>query len=331
MKYLLRTRNFWIVFLGDAFLLGAAYFLAYCIRFEAAIPEREMQTLLSSVLWIVPIKIAALWVFRLYRGMWRYAGIAELLNLAKAALAASAAVGVIITLAYRWQGFSRGVFIIDFLLTVLMIGGFRFSFRLALMHLDIGLPFTKAADKGGGKRVLLVGAGDGGEKTLREIRENPQMRYRVVGILDDDASKLNRTIHDVPVLGAVRDLNRLADKHEVAEVLIAVPSATGAQMRQIVEACEAAHVEYKTIPGIGELIDGKVSIGSLRRVNFQDLLGRPAVELDAKNVSSFLKDKRVLVTGPGGSIGSELCRQIVEVSPWEMVLFDASEPSLYDV
>lgn len=176
-----------------------------------------------------------------------------------------------------------------------------------------------------------MGAGGAGEKTVRELTENQALPYRVVGLVDDDPGKKGKAIHNVPVLGQIDSLAEIVNEHKVEEIFIAIPSATSKEMRKIVGACESCGVGFKTLPSIGELIDGKVSIKDLRDVQYEDLLGRPTVKLDIRGIEGYLKDKCVLVTGAGGSIGSELCRQIVRFNPETVVLMDLSETNLYAI
>ncbi len=166
---------------------------------------------------------------------------------------------------------------------------------------------------------------------MREILDNPRLSYKVIGFIDDDPGKRGRALHNVSILGETEAIPVMVKDLNVEEVIIAVPSATGEQMRKIIEACKACSVPRKTLPGIGELIDGKVSVKALRDVDSHDLLGRPPVELDLEAIGEYLTDRRVLVTGAGGSIGSELCRQIVRFNPETVVLMDASEENLYRI
>jgi len=179
--------------------------------------------------------------------------------------------------------------------------------------------------------IIIIGAGNTGEKILRELNDNLRLKQYVVGYVDDDPSKNLRAIHNVPILGSIDDLPGFVEKYEVKELLIAIPSATGDQMRRVVNICEKTGLSYKTIPSFGELIDGKVSIKTLRDVNYKDLLRREPVKLDIPEIEASIKNKRILVTGAGGSIGSELCRQIVRFLPEELILLDTSEPSLYAI
>jgi len=176
-----------------------------------------------------------------------------------------------------------------------------------------------------------VGAGGAGEKMLREIFDNPHLDYHVVGFLDDDHAKWGRSLHGLQVFGGVDMLPEIVEWEKINEVLIAIPRATGAQMRRVIEICKSCDVSYRTLPEIGAIIDGKVSIKILRDVQYEDLLRRPPVSLDTVEISRYLQGKRVLVTGAGGSIGSELCRQIVRFEPAELILVDASEVNLFNL
>ena len=227
------------------------------------------------------------------------------------------------------------MFVLDFFITLVLVGGFRISLRLVFEE------YTKKkqlSESGGSenserrkKKILIFGAGNTGEKILWEIQNNLLLSYQVVGFLDDDPAKYKRAIHGVSVLGSVEDLPSIAGKYWVKDVLLAVPSATGAQMRKIVEICDKVGAKYQTVPGLAELIDGKVSVKNLRDVNYRDLLRREPVKLDVSGIEGYLKNKCVMVTGAGGSIGSELCRQIVRFMPDQLVLFDSSEPNLYSI
>ena len=234
----------------------------------------------------------------------------------------------------RFEGYSRAVIIIDGGLTFLFTGGLRLFIRLSCNGMDLKRKtggHDAPVEKQEPKKVLVYGGGDTGEKILRELMQSSRPNYRVMGIIDDDRSKRGRTIHGVTVLGGLKQLPRIKKRYLVQEVLIAVPSATGQQMRTIVETCKACGLSFKTMPGIAELIDGKVSIKTFRDVSYRDLLRREPVVLDSEKISGYLKDKTVMVTGAGGSIGSELCRQIVRFAPRQLILFDSSEPNLYAI
>jgi FlaA1/EpsC-like NDP-sugar epimerase len=183
----------------------------------------------------------------------------------------------------------------------------------------------------GHKNLLIIGAGDGGEKIYREIRDNAGLRYNVVGFLDDNPSKVGMKIHGIPVLGLIENLENVAKSCRANEVLIAIPSASSQQMRSIVRHCEDSGIAFKTMPGMGELINGKVTVNAIREVAYRDLLGREVIKLDEGQIGAYLQGKSVLVTGAGGSIGSELCRQICRFRPKRITLFERAESFLYEL
>jgi FlaA1/EpsC-like NDP-sugar epimerase len=180
-------------------------------------------------------------------------------------------------------------------------------------------------------KVLIIGAGDAGEKILREIMENNTLHYDVVGFVDDDVEKQGRTIHRIRVLGTVESLPKIIKKESIQQILIAVPSAKGDQIRRIVDACQKCSTSYKILPGIGELIDGRVSVKLLRDISYEDLLGRSPVHLNIKDIRNYLDGKTILITGCGGSIGSELCRQVVKYQPRSIILLDSGESNLFNI
>jgi FlaA1/EpsC-like NDP-sugar epimerase len=231
----------------------------------------------------------------------------------------------------RFVGYSRAVFIVDGLFTFFLTGGVRMIIRSyyasGVSPEIIQSPFHKKNLK----KVLIIGAGSAGEKILREIFENNQLHYRVIGFIDDDPQKQGRSIHGVSVLGTLGKITSILEKEDVQEILIAIPSADGDQIKNIVETCKDCNVSYKILPGMGELIDGRVSIKTLRDISYEDLLGRPPVQLDATGIRGYLDGKTVLITGCGGSIGSELCRQVIKYQPSHLILLDASEMNLFNI
>ena len=334
------NKNFLIIFVVDVLLLAAALYDAFLIRFEFNIPPFYLDLFLRMLPYVIVTKIACLYFFDLYRGMWRYTSISDLLNIIKAATASSLLITLFIAFKMRFIGYPRSVFIIDCFLTILFIAGFRllvrlFFERLAREKSNKSMPqqfmslfkrYPKSV-----KKLLIIGAGDCGEKILREIRDNSSLKLKVVGFLDDNRNKIGRKIHGVPVLGLVSEISSAIKKVRADEALIALPSATGSQMRKIVEHCKESGIPFKTVPGYGELINGRVSVKSIRDVAYPDLLGRPVVKLDAPGISDYIKGYCMLVTGAGGSIGSELCRQICKFGPKKIVLFERAESPLYEI
>lgn len=332
MLYHLKNRNFWVMLLVDLSLLAFVYHFAYYLRFDGDIPAREFRNFLNTIVWVLPIKIFCFILFQLYKGMWRYTGLHDLGNLLKACVLSSAIIALILLLSVRFVGYARSVFIIDFFLTFLFIGGYRLGIRLYFAgkegHKGLGWPSRPQSPV---KRVLIIGAGDAGELLIREMRENRRLVYDVVGLIDDDRSKLHKTIHGIPVLGGLNDLGTIAKRNLIDEMIIAIPSATALQMRHIVSFCEESGIPYKTIPGMGELIQGRVSVNFAREVRYEDLLGRRPVLLNLEQIGAYLTGRNVMVTGGAGSIGSELCRQMGPFKPGKLLVMDRSESGLYEI
>jgi FlaA1/EpsC-like NDP-sugar epimerase len=335
MKYLIKRRNFWIILSADIFLLFLAYFFSYLIRFEGGIPPNQIVNFKNSIWFIIPFKIFIFVLFKLYKGMWRYTSIRNLIDLIKATFLSSGTIILIILYVNRFQGYPRSVFVIDAFLTLFFIGGIRLFIRLvhqtgaSNLPNTAQLPFFKGMQEGE-RRLFIIGAGDAGEKMLRELQGNPRLKYNVIGFLDDDHKKHGMHIHGVPVLGDIDQLSDLVKEHEVDELLIAIASATRKEMHRIVGLCEGTDLKFRIIPSIGELIDGSLTVKSIRDVAYEDLMGRKAVQLEQEKIGEYLKDKSILVTGAGGSIGSELCRQIARFFPKNLILFDRTENNLYE-
>ncbi len=331
----LRNPHFYLVFFVDVFLICLSVLTAYLIRFDFKLTPVHFAQIQSLLPVMLPVKLLFLFYFKAYKGMFRYASLSDLGQLFKAMVAANVFIVFIILFTLEFHGFSRSIFIIDGGVTLLFLGAFRLAVRIAYQRVEsrssksrTDLSLINPRDVQAG---FIIGAGNTGEKILREILSNPRLPFKVVGFLDDDLHKLRRSIHNVPVMGKIDDLPRLAEKYNVKHALIAAPSASGKQIRHIVNTCKKARVEFKTLPGYAELIDGKVSIKELRDVNYRDLLRREPVRLDIPEIRQYLTNKRVMVTGAGGSIGSELCRQITRFQPESLILFDASEPNLYSI
>jgi len=331
MYHQLKNPRFYMVLLSDAVILALAYVAAYLIRFEFSLTPAYLRQMQDVLIWLVPLKLAVFLSFGMYRGMWRYTSVRDYWLIARATLVSSLLIVVIIIFINQFQGYSRAVFIIDGVLTFLFIGGLRIAIRSYFALYGNPRSTSKLSPKEHFKKVLIIGAGAAGEKILREIIENYHLRYKVVGFIDDDPGKAGRSIHDVSVIGNIENLAKIADDNNIQEILIAIPSATGDRIRRVIEACQSTGVSYKIVPGIGDLIDGKVSVKALRDISYEDLLGRPPVQLDVSGIRNYLDGKTVLITGCGGSIGSELCRQVIKYQPKRLVLLDAGETNLFNI
>ena len=339
-KFKLFYKNFFVILGMDILLLSGSFYAAHLIRFDFDIPHQHWSLFYRALPIVVIIKLISFYFFDLYRGMWRYTSIVDLFNIIKASSLSTLVIIGFILFRTRFLGFSRSVFIIDWCFTILFISAYRLGIRLYFEHLSddrFGLIPTwktlnifnrKRADK---KRLLIIGAGNCGEKIYREIHDNARLQYRVVGFLDDDPAKLGKKIHGVPVLGYIRDIRKVISKTRADEALIAIPSTNSQQMRSIVAYCKESKIKFKTIPGMGELINGKVTVNAIREVAYRDLLGREVINLDKKSIGAYLHEQCVLVTGAGGSIGSELCRQICRFRPKSLILYERAESPLYEI
>ncbi|MDR3569657.1 MAG: nucleoside-diphosphate sugar epimerase/dehydratase [Syntrophobacteraceae bacterium] len=331
-----KNPRFYYMLMADSAFFLAALAGAYYLRFEFHVTGDHLRHMLELASVMVPAQAVVFGMYGLYRGMWRYTSIVDFWRLAQACL-----ISMLLAFAYvalfGFQGFSRSVLILYGLLTFLFTGALRMAIRsFYIMRVNprgfkaYGLPDVRAWLKGS-RRVIIIGAGAGGEKILREIIENPQLDFCVAGFIDDDPVKRGRTVHGVPVFGNSSRLSEVIGEYKIDEVFICIPSASGAELRKISEVCKSCGVAFKTLPGIGEIVDGTVSIKKLRDVDYADLLRREPVKLDMAGIKDYLVGKTVLVTGCGGSIGSELCRQLVRFSPGKLVLFDASEEKLFNI
>ena len=331
MKMQLRNPHFYLMLLGDALLFTGALVLAYLFRFEFSLDDFFVRQLRMIGIPILLMKLCTFFLFGLYQGMWRYTSIGDFWRLLQASATSTLLIMAVVFIFYRFEGgYSRAVFLIDGGLTFLFTGGLRMAIRTLYGRKDRAgqALFVPPSQR---KRIIIVGAGDAGEKILREIIENDHLPFSVVGFIDDDPKKHGRSIHGIRVLGSLNELARIVKDKEVKEILIAIPSATGEQIRRIVDICKTCGIAYKTLPGIGEIIDGRVSIKALRDVNYEDLLGRSPVQLDMGEIRGYLDGKVVLVSGSGGSIGAELCRQIVRFRPRMLILVDANEANLFHI
>ncbi len=319
--------------LGDLLLIILSVLGSYAIRFELG---SLFFAYLPSAFWMAAaalvVKPLVYYYFGLYRRMWIYASTREL-TLVVAAVATSSVLlsGIVIAMISMrlFIGFPRPVLVIDFLLSVILSGGLRFVLRLLAEN-----RVNQAAHVGLGNRqpvkALIVGAGDAGALVVRELQKNPQLYTQPVGFLDDNTAKLKQQIYGVPVVGTLSDLGKVMDQSHVDQVVIAIPSAPGRVVRLVAEACRSRGVPFRTMPGIYELLGGKVSVSRLREVDIADLLRREPVQIQEELVGSIIGGRVVLVTGAGGSIGRELCRQIARWGPSELILLGHGENSIFE-
>jgi FlaA1/EpsC-like NDP-sugar epimerase/lipopolysaccharide/colanic/teichoic acid biosynthesis glycosyltransferase len=313
-----KVRRF-MVALFDLCGVALALYLAFLLRFEADIPADHVPFFYRMLVTLAPLRMIFFYWLGLYRGLWRYTSIKDLMTIFRATALSSLAAITILTMVQGFYGLPRSVFIIEYCLSIFLVGGMRFLMRALLSY---------PALHQGNRRVLIVGAGDTSENLLREILYRPS-HFHVVGLVDDDPAKQRLRIHGVPVLGNRRELAKLVSQYQVEEIFIAMPSASGAVIRDIVSQCQAVKVQFRRVPAVKDLLNGRVTVSHLSEVQLEDLLGREPITLDNDNVAAFLRDKIVMVTGAGGSIGSELCRQVAHFRPRLLVMLDQAENGLY--
>jgi len=309
-------------FFHDMAATAILWLAAYWIRFNFEVPEDFAAAAERALVWVMPVYLASYLVFGLYRGIWRYASMGDLKRLLMAVGLGGLAAATVIHLA-QLPGVPRSVLVLHPLLLVLVMGGNRFLYRAWKDgHLFPG-PLS------GGNPVLVLGAGDAAAALIKDLSRSAS--WHVVGLLDDDHGKHGRRMGEVPILGALDSVGRHAQRLGVAHAIIAMPSAAAAVRRRAAELAAAAGLQVLTVPAIADVLSGRISVSSVRRVELEDLLGREQVQLDEQGLHGLLADKTVLVTGAGGSIGSELCRQIMRFGPRRLVLYELSEFALYTV
>jgi len=323
-------KNFWIVLLIDMTLIVAAHFLAYLVRFDWQI-SWWISKILSALPFLIISKIPIFYMFGLYQGMWRYTSTADLVNIIKAVAVSSGCIIMAVLYFNRFAGISRSVFFMDGVFTFLFLCLHRGTIRYLLQNKELMPWFAQDDERPSKIRLLLIGAGAAAEKVIREIKDNVNVPYEVVGLVDDDRKKHGLKIHGIPVVGGLDTLQECIVRTKPEELLIAVASASAEQMQRIIEFCQNSKTRFKVLPSMGEIIRGKLSVTSSRDIAYKDLLGRPAVHLDQKEIGRYLTGQTVLVTGAGGSIGSELCRQIIRFEPKKIILLDAGEENLYKI
>jgi len=337
MRHRIFDKHFFTVLWVDLILLSGSLLASHLVRFEFVMSQPEWLLFLKLLPFVLVIKIALFYYFDLYTGMWRYTSLADLVNIIKAASVSTLLIIFVILFSrMRFMGVSRSVFLIDWCFTILFVSGFRMFIRLYFEHTGEGKSLFDSLKnltrrRIGNKNLVIIGAGDCGEIMYREIRDNALLSYNVIGFLDDNPNKFDRKIHGVPVLGKINEIRPIAKKMAIDEALIAIPSANSKQMRRIVDFCKDSEIDYKTIPGLGELINGRITVNTIREVAYRDLLGRDVVKLDVAKIGAYLENQCVLVTGAGGSIGSELCRQIGRFRPQYILLYERAESPLYEI
>jgi FlaA1/EpsC-like NDP-sugar epimerase len=298
--------------------------MAFLLRFDFNIPPAQLSLLSIFIAPIVFIKIVTFFLMGFYRRIWKYASIRDFLNILWAVLLSSLIIVLVIFFFYGGP-FPRSVVAIDGVITLTFISGFRFILRGFREFKPATLKSRKE------KRILIAGAGDTGETILREILKNPNITYLPLGFIDDNPEKLGSKIHGIKVLGSRKQLKELISEYQIEELIICMPTASREVIKDIFFQCQEAGVTCKTLPGIYQIIDGAVNISLVKQVEIDDILGREPIKVDLNKEAGYIKGKTILITGAGGSIGTELCRQIIRIKPALLIMVDQSENSLFEI
>ncbi len=312
---------------ADACLIALAWWLSFELRFDQGVPVYYDKLFQRTLLIVVAIQLVVFVLFRFYDRWWRYVSIRDMWSAARGVTAAVVASSLTV---YFFSPVAqvrlpRSVAVMDWLLLLAFVAGSRLLARSVIERPGTGLIAR-------GKEVLVVGAGDAGQLVIREMQRNRQLGYTPIGLIDDDPRKKNLRIHGVRVLGTTDDLRHIMRDNKPDEVILAIPSASGEMRQQIVNVTREGNVPVKTLPGLYELIADESNLATqLRPVQVEDVLGREPVEVDLEASAAYLKQETVLVTGAGGSIGSELCRQIARVGPQRLILVDQGETALFEI
>ncbi|TAL11242.1 MAG: polysaccharide biosynthesis protein [Nitrospirae bacterium] len=301
---------------------------AFLLRFEGRIPPPYQQRMWQGMWIVAAVYWAGLVGFRVHRGLWRYVGLHDLVKIFWASVVSTIGLYAVVHPALGWFNYPRSVIILTGLLSLGLLSGIRLAVRWLREFL---IPQGRQMLEPGARRVLVVGAGEAGELLVLDLQAHPSYNYRPVAFVDDAPRKQKAILHGVPVLGTIGDIRKAVEESAAQEIIVAIPSATPELKQRILAASEACHLPITTLPNVKQLLDGSVSMRRVRPMSLEDLLQREPIQTDLQELHPLLEGKSVLVTGAGGSIGSELCRQIARYRPAKLVLFERHENSLYSL
>lgn len=317
----MRSKQSLIYVVLDILCIFVAFYLAQFLRFDS-ITTGYLSFFTFNIFMVLTIKIIILALFHMYNIVWKYASIEELVRIFAGTLVANIAAGAFLFILN--DPLPLGMLLSIFLIETLLIGGMRFTSRI--LHV-----YSLNSKDSKNKRVLIIGAGSAGVMIVRELRNHKNLNSTPVAFIDDDPAKQGNTVNGVPVVGNRKYIEAAVEKYNIDEIIIAIPSASPHNRKEIANYCKRTRAKSRTLPGMYEIIDGKVNFTKIRDVQIEDLLGRDEVKLDIEGLSTLIESRVVMVTGGGGSIGSELCRQIARFNPSELVVIDIYENNLYDL
>lgn len=313
----------YILILIDVLLINIAFFMAFFLRFDYHVVEPYFTLYKQSFIVFTLSNIFTFIFFKQYHKIWRYVNLKDLIDLMVVITIGSAVSSLILFLLQIHL--PRSIYPLSWLLNIILIISSRLFYRYIMSNSKLKIKNIVF------KNTLIIGAGSAGQMLIRELRAHPEIGLKPVAILDDDRSKIYRSMEGIPIVGTLDDIVKAVKENEIDEVIYAIPSASRTVLRKVIDSLSELHMKVKTLPGIYELVNGKVSVNQLRDVDINDLLGRDPIKIDLDEISSYIKGKRVMVTGGGGSIGSELCRQIAKFNPSHLIIIDIYENNMYDI
>ncbi|MDY0235531.1 MAG: nucleoside-diphosphate sugar epimerase/dehydratase [Gudongella sp.] len=324
MRNIINKMRVVFIYLADIIMINLAYYIALWLRFDGDIDPQYFEAYGKFFLQLTLIKLVVFTYFKIYKNLYKYASVSEVINISFTVLVANAL--SITFLTFMQSPLPRSVYIIVVMLDIFFIGGSRLAARVALKKQLGHIFFSRDI-----KRILIIGAGDAGAMVIREYKNHVDLGSKPVAIIDDDISKKGTSINRVPIVGQRKDIIQTVKRCNIDEIVIAIPSASKRDIKEIVDECKNTKAKIRIVPGIYELIDGTVTIKSIRDIDIKDVLGRDEVKLNMDLISQYIENKIVLVTGGGGSIGSELARQIVKFNPKKLILLDIYENGVFEI
>ncbi|MDK2828101.1 MAG: hypothetical protein PWP67_901 [Clostridium butyricum] len=313
----------YLLILIDALLINIAFFMAFFLRFDYHVVEPYFTLYRQSFIIFTLANIFTFIFFKQYHKIWRYVNLKDLIDLMVVITIGSAVSSLILFLLQIHL--PRSIYPLSWLLNIILIISSRLFYRYIMSNSKVKIKNIVF------KNTLIIGAGSAGQMLIRELRAHPEIGLKPVAILDDDRSKIYRSMEGVPIVGTLDDIVKTVKENEIDEVIYAIPSASRTVLRKVIDSLSELHMKVKTLPGIYELVNGKVSVNQIRDVDINDLLGRDPIKIDLDEISSYIKGKKVMVTGGGGSIGSELCRQIARFNPSHLIILDIYENNMYEI